>query len=767
MKKQYYLNNLGCANCAAKIEAKLNKQPDFKEALIDFVNKKLIIEYDKDLSEETITGIVTPIITSIEKDVTLTPWEQYKGIKAPADSERKHEHEGCGCSSGHSGQCTHEHNHKHDCSCGHSHKDGDNHNYGHSHSHAHTPDNLSASHENSHIHDSKLDTSKLFLLIAGTAIGYGSLALLPEGLPQIIGALLGYIIIGYEVLCTAVRNIFRGQVFDENFLMSIATVGAICVGDYAEALAVMILYQIGEFLQSMAVDKSRKNLAKAMNIKAEYANLQIGGAIKSVSPEDVSVGDIILVKPSERIPLDGIITEGSSFIDTSSLTGESVPRKAEVDDEILSGCINGSGTLYIRVTKPYNESTVAKVLDLVENATARKSPTENFITKFARIYTPIVVVAALLMAVVPPVVTGTFDFSPWIYKACGFLVVSCPCALVISVPLGFFGGIGCASKNGIIVKGSNYLEALNNVSYAVFDKTGTLTKGTFKVTEISPQGSLTKETFLEYAAAVESFSTHPIAKSITNAYSQTPQVSEVKNYEEIAGHGIRADYKEHDILLGSTKLLDAHNISYPQINAGNGTITHLCVDGSYGGYLIIADEIKEDSRQAVSGLKELGIKTIMLTGDTEGTAKAAADEIGLDAFYAGLLPGDKVDKIEEIIENKNPKEKVLFVGDGINDAPVLARADIGAAMGGVGSDAAIEAADIVLMTDEPSLLKRAVYIARCTRKIVTQNIVLSLGIKAIVLILLAAGMGSMWLAVFADVGVAMIAIVNSLRVLKA
>lgn len=763
MRKQYYLNNLGCANCAAKIEAKLNKQSDFKEALIDFVNKKLIIEYDKDLSEETITGIVTPIITSIEKDVTLTPWEQYKGITAPGDFEKQHEQEECGCGGVHSGQCTHEHSHEHDCSCGHNHE--------HSHSHAHTHDNLSAAHENSHahshIHDSKLDTSKLLLLIAGTAIGYGSLALLPEGLPQIIGALLGYIIIGYEVLYTAVRNIFRGQIFDENFLMSIATVGAICVGDYAEALAVMILYQIGEFLQGMAVDKSRKNLAKAMNIKAEYANLQIDGAIKSVPPEDVSVGDIILVKPSERIPLDGIVTEGTSFIDTSSLTGESVPRKAEVDDEILSGCINGSGSLYIRVTKPYTESTVAKVLDLVENATARKSPTENFITKFARVYTPIVVVAALLMAVVPPVVTGTFDFSPWIYKACGFLVVSCPCALVISVPLGFFGGIGCASKNGIIVKGSNYLEALNNVSYAVFDKTGTLTKGTFKVTEISPQGGLTKDTFLEYAAAVESFSTHPIGKSIINAYSQAPQVSEVKNYEEIAGHGIRADYKEHDILLGSTKLLDAHNISYPQINAGNGTITHLCVDGSYGGYLIIADEIKEDSRQAVSGLKELGIKTIMLTGDTEGTAKAVADEIGLDAFYAGLLPGDKVDKIEEIIENKSPKEKVLFVGDGINDAPVLARADIGAAMGGVGSDAAIEAADIVLMTDEPSLLKRAVYIARCTRKIVTQNIVLSLGIKALVLILLAAGMGSMWLAVFADVGVAMIAIVNSLRVLKA
>lgn len=770
MKKQFYLNNLGCANCAAKMEAKLNKQPDFSEALIDFVNKKLIIQCEPDITEEAILSIAAPIVSSIEKDVTLIPWEQYKGTSSPAASlnhkpEHNHEHEHhdeCCCGHGHE-HGTHEH-HGENC-CGHSHE-GE---HGHSHSHAqvHASQNSSKNHSHQHSHAGRVETSKLLLLIIGTVIGFSSLILLPEGYPQLIGVLLGYLIIGYEVLFTAIRNIFHGEVFDENFLMSIATVGAFCIGEYPEALAVMILYQIGEFLQGMAVDKSRKNLAQAMNIKAEYANLQIGNEIKTVAPEEVSVDDIILVKPSERIPLDGTVTEGTSFIDTSSLTGESVPRKVEAQDDVLSGCINGSGTLYIRVTKPYTESTVAKVLDLVENATARKSPTENFITKFARIYTPIVVAAALLLAIVPPIAAGTFDFSPWIYKACGFLVVSCPCALVISVPLGFFGGIGCASKNGIIVKGSNYLEALNNVSHAVFDKTGTLTKGTFRVTKIAPYEPFAEDTLLEYAAAVESFSTHPIAKSIVKAFKGSPMVSEVKNYEEIAGHGIRAYYKGFEILLGSTKLLDANHISYPSLNAENGTITHMSVDGKYAGYLTIADEIKEDSKEAVSGLNDLGIKTIMLTGDTEDTAKAVADEIGLNTFYASLLPGDKVDKIEKIMEEKNPKDKVLFVGDGINDAPVLARADIGVAMGGVGSDAAIEAADIVLMTDEPSLLKRAVYIAKCTRKIVTENIALSLGIKAVVLALLAVGMGSMWLAVFADVGVAMIAIINSLRVLRA
>lgn len=751
MKRQYYMDELDCANCAAKIETKLNKQPEIKEAIVDFINKKLIVETPDSLEENKLLSLITPLITAIEHDVTLVSWEAHRKPTHKHEDSHMHE-EGC-C-----GSHDHSHSHSETCSCG---------------THEHNSVNTSSVKSSSQKQTKKqsvltgMNLTKLIPIILGTVIGFASLSILPVGRIQLIGLLIGYLILSYEVLFTAIRNIAHGKIFDENFLMSIATIGALIIGDYPEALAVMILYQIGEFFQDMAVDKSRKHLADAMNIKAEFANIKTENGIQTVSPEDVVIGDIILVKPSERVPLDGIVLEGTSFVDTSSLTGESVPRKVGEKDTILSGVINGAGTLYIEVTKPYKDSTVAKILDLVENASARKSPTENFITKFARIYTPIVVILAALLAILPPIIMGTFDFSPWIYKACGFLVVSCPCALVISVPLGFFAGIGCASKNGIIIKGSNYLEALNNVTYAVFDKTGTLTKGSFRVTKVVPSTNYTEELLLENAAAVENFSTHPIAKSIAGAYTKELNLSELKDYEEIAGHGVRAIYKGNEILLGNTKLLDKYKISYQYPKDQNGTITHLSINGNYAGYLLIDDELKEDSKSAISGLKRLGIKTIMLTGDTESTASHVAKELGLDAYYSQLLPGDKVDKIETLLEEAGTKENVLFVGDGINDAPVLARADVGVAMGGVGSDAAIEAADIILMTDEPSLLERAITISRFTRKIVSQNIAFSLGIKALVMLLLAIGMGSMWLAIFADVGVSMIAIVNSIRTLKA
>ncbi len=768
MENKYYLDHLGCANCAAKMEVKLKNQPQINDAVIDFVNKKLIISIKDDMSEEALLALIIPIITGIEKDVAIVCWDTYKGVGSKSHNNVAHsieEHgDACHCG-GHEHKHEISHEHSADCCCGgHEHNRDDNSDCCGGHNH--DEDCGCATNRHSSVSES-LNLSKLLPLVIGSIIGFGSLLLLPDGIPQFIGILIGYLILSFEVLFTAVRNIAHGEVFDENFLMAIATIGAFLIGEYPEALAVMILYQIGEYLQDMAVDKSRKHLTDAMNIKAEYANVRTNDGIKRLAPEEVSIGDIILVKPSERIPLDGIVVEGSSFVDTSSLTGESVPRKISENEEILSGCINGSGTLYIEATKLYKDSTVARILDLVENASARKSPTENFITKFARVYTPIVVIIALLLAILPPIVTGTFDFFPWIYKACGFLVVSCPCALVISVPLGFFGGIGCASRNGIIIKGSNYLEALNGVTYAVFDKTGTLTKGSFRVTDIVPFNGFDKEELLKTAAVVESFSTHPIAKSIAKAYGGALNLSEVKDYEEVAGHGVHAYYNGKEILLGNSKLLDASNISYSAPEKINGTITHLSIDGIYAGYILIADEMKEDSKAAIHGLKKLGIKTIMLTGDTEATAAYVAKELKLDAYYSQLLPGDKVDKIESILSKAKDKEKVLFVGDGINDAPVLARADIGVAMGGVGSDAAIEAADIVLMTDEPSQLERAISIARFTRKIVSENIAFSLGVKVLVMILLAFGFANMWLAIFADVGVAMIAIVNSIRTLRA
>ncbi|WP_442871525.1 heavy metal translocating P-type ATPase [Anaerosporobacter sp.] len=623
----------------------------------------------------------------------------------------------------------------------------------------------------------------MLTLLIGTIIGFIPIVFdIPNPLGLII-LVVGYLILSYEILITSVKNISHGQIFDENFLMFVATLGAFFTKQYPEALAVMLLFQIGELLQDIVVDNSRKQLKSVMNLKPDYANLQTPSGVVTVDPEEVAIGDVIIVKPSERIPLDGEVIEGSSFVDTSSLTGESVPRSASAGDSVLSGSINGSGTLFIKVSKLYSDSTVAKVLDLVENASNRKSSTENFITKFAAIYTPVVVLLALLLAVLPPIFTGSYDFSLWIYRACGFLVVSCPCALVISIPLGFFGGIGCASKHGILVKGSNYLEALNSVETAVFDKTGTLTQGVFEVTTIhvanetalanvlsaeeSNQLQSASNQLLYVTGLAESYSNHPIAKSITDAANINSASNLISNYEEIAGHGIRATFAKQTVFAGSTKLMKKFNIAFDEAPVNTlGSVVYVAINDTFVGYLIISDQVKKDSKQALSTLHELGIQTVMLTGDIKASAEIVGKELGLDTIYSELLPGDKVDKIEELLQMKDKKKNIIFTGDGMNDAPVLARADIGIAMGGVGSDAAIEAADIVIMTDEPSKIADAIKIAKRTRKIVTENIILSLGIKAIVLVLLAIGMGSMWLAIFADVGVALIAIFNSIRALK-
>lgn len=576
---------------------------------------------------------------------------------------------------------------------------------------------------------------------------------------------ISYIIIGKDVIKKAVNNISRGQIFDENFLMSIATLGAFLIGEFPESAAVMIFYQIGEFFQDMAVNKSRKSIKALMDFRPDYANLKVDNEIKKVSPEEVKVEDLIVVKPGEKIPLDGIIIEGSSSLDTSALTGESLPREVKVNDEVLSGSINQEGLLTIKVTQLFGESTVSKILDLVQNASTKKAPTENFITKFARYYTPVIVAIAAFLAVIPPLLIPGESFSSWIYRALIFLVISCPCALVVSIPLGFFGGIGRASKEGILIKGSNYLEALYNIHTIVFDKTGTLTKGVFKVTSIETMGNLSKDELLEYAALAESYSTHPIALSIIQAYGKEIDKSRIKQVDEISGYGLKVIIDGNELLLGNEKLMAKHNIKVDQDS--QGTIVFISVNGNYEGKIIISDEIKKDSLKAIEKLKSLGIKkTVMLTGDNHTTAKTIAQELKIDEFYSQLLPHEKLEKLEKLLKEKSPKEKLAFVGDGINDAPVLARADIGIAMGGLGSDAAIEASDIVLMTDEPSKIATAIKIAKKTHTIIWQNIIFALAIKAFVLILGALGIATMWAAVFADVGVTLIAILNSIRILK-
>ena len=584
-------------------------------------------------------------------------------------------------------------------------------------------------------------------------------------LAELAFLIVAYVILGWDVVWQAVKNITRGQVFDEHFLMSVSTIGAFAIGEYPEAVAVMLFYQVGEFFQSLAVKRSRKSISDLMDIRPDSATVKRNGVLQVVSPESVAVGEIIVVKPGEKIPLDGIVVDGESMLDTKALTGESVPRSIRKGDEALSGCINQSGLLTLKVTKSFGESTVSKITDLVENASARKAPTENFITTFARYYTPVVVGMAAVLAIIPPLVLGG-GWSEWLRRGFVFLIVSCPCALVISIPLTFFGGIGAASKRGVLVKGSNYLEALNKVSVVVFDKTGTLTKGVFEVANIIPAAGYQKEQVLEYAAQAESYSNHPIAKSILATYGKPIDQKQFSGFEEISGHGISIMVQGKKVLAGNSKLMESEKIAYAACDAA-GTKFYVAADGSYVGCILIADEVKPDSKCAIAELKKIGVeKTVMLTGDDERIGKSVADELGLDAYYAQLLPDQKVEKLEMLDKQKRQGSKLAFVGDGINDAPVLARADVGIAMGGLGSDAAIEAADVVLMTDEPSKLVEAIDVAKATKRIVMQNIVIALGIKSVFLVLGALGMAGMWEAVFGDVGVTIIAVLNAMRILK-
>ena len=578
--------------------------------------------------------------------------------------------------------------------------------------------------------------------------------------------IISYLVVGFEILKKAVRNIFRGKVFDENFLMAVATIGAFAIGEFPEAVAVMLFYQVGELFQSYAVDKSRKSIASLMDIRPDYANIEKDGKIEKVDPDEVKIGDIIIVKTGEKIPLDGVIVEGASSLDTMALTGESVPRVVKIEDEVLSGCINKDGLLKIKVTKEFGESTVSKILDLVENASSKKSKSENFITKFAKYYTPTVVIIAVLLAFIPPIILKDFStFSVWLYRALSFLVVSCPCALVISIPLSFFGGIGGASKMGILIKGSNYLEALANTETVVFDKTGTLTEGIFEVQDIYAKG-IEKDELLRIVAHAENYSNHPIAKSVKKAYNKEIDENIIKNPQELSGKGIWAKIDEKDILVGNEKLMVEEEIDFKKCDEV-GTILYVAIDKKYVGYVLIADKIKQDSSKTIRELKTMNIKeTVMLTGDKKEVGEYVAKKLNMDKVYTELLPDGKVEKVEELLKQKSEKGKLVFIGDGINDAPVLTIADIGVAMGGLGSDAAIEAADIVIMTDETSKISKAINLSKKTMRIVHENIIFAIFVKIAVLVLTAFGASTMWEAVFADVGVSVIAIINALRMLN-
>ena len=576
---------------------------------------------------------------------------------------------------------------------------------------------------------------------------------------------ISYLIVGLEILKKAIRNVFRGNVFDENFLMSIATLGALGIGEVHEAVAVMIFYQIGELFQNYAVDKSRKSIASLMDIRPDYANIIKDGKEEKVDPDIIKVGDIIIIKPGEKVPLDGIVIEGTSMLDTKALTGEAIPQKIEIGDEILSGCINKDGLLKIRVTKEYEESTVSKILDLVENASSKKSKSENFITKFARYYTPTVVIISLALAFIPPFIIKSISFSEWMYRALSFLVVSCPCALVISVPLSFFGGIGGASKKGILIKGSNYIEALSKTEAVVFDKTGTLTEGIFEVQKII-SNDVAEEELIEIAAYAEGYSSHPIASSIKLAYGKEIDNTKIIDIKEISGRGILANIEGKNVLIGNEKLMNENNIEFKTIE-DIGTVLYIAIDGKFSGSLIISDKIKKDANKTIKNLKHHGIKeTIILTGDKKEVAERVSEKIGVDKVFYELLPDGKVSKLEELLKNKSQNSKIAFAGDGINDAPVLALADIGIAMGGLGSDSAIEAADVVIITDEPSKIVTAIKLAKKNMRIVKENIIFAITVKVLILILTALGITSMWWAVFADVGVSIIAIINSLRMLS-
>ena len=704
--KKYLLKGLDCPNCSAKIEKEVGELEGVALSEVNLMKQTLTVSMDHNKAASML-DMVTTIVHSHEPDVEVS--EQKADTSVAPDKKEK------------------------------------------------TP---------VYSDDDKKLTIRLISGAVIYAVGMGLTLFGHVSLPVELGVLIvAYIILGWDVVWQAVKNITRGQIFDEHFLMSLSTIGAFAIGEYPEAVAVMLFYQVGEFFQSLAVKRSRKSISDLMDIRPDSATVRRNGELVVVAPETVSIGELIVVKPGEKIPLDGIVTEGESMLDTRALTGESVPRSIRKGEEALSGCVNQSGVLTIKVTKSFGESTVTKIIDLVENASSRKAPTENFITTFARYYTPIVVGMAAILAIIPPVILGG-GWSEWLCRGFVFLIVSCPCALVISIPLTFFGGIGAASKRGVLVKGSNYLEALNKVSVVVFDKTGTLTKGVFKVVDITVEFGFTKEQVLEYAAQAESYSNHPIAKSIQEAFGKTIDQSVLSGYEEISGHGIRVLIGGKRVLAGNSKLMDSEKVSYAACQSA-GTKVYIAVDGRYAGCIVIADEVKDDSQNAIASLKKIGVeKTVMLTGDDEKIGKAVAEQLGLDEYYAQLLPDQKVEKLEYLDQHKTKGSKLAFVGDGINDAPVLARADVGIAMGGLGSDAAIEAADVVLMTDEPSKLVDAIDVAKATKRIVMQNIIIALGIKSVFLILGALGIAGMWEAVFGDVGVTIIAVLNAMRILK-
>lgn len=738
------LSGLTCANCANKIETRVNNLEGVKEANLNFTTSTLIIEGDGSKEEDELIVKAKEIINKLEPEVKVYNKDEVKepirNISSCADGR-------CSIDEDSHNKDSHNH-HAHGDSHGHSHEDGHDHSRGHDHS-----------------HNGPITLKENIPLILGVIIYAIAVVFRNESLLNGVLFVVSYLLIGGKVLTTAIKNIFRGEIFDENFLMTVATLGAFFVGEYPEAVAVMLFYEVGELFQSYAVNRSRKSITSLMDIRADYANVIRSGVEEKVNPETVNIDEEIIVRPGERVPLDGIVIEGTSFIDTSALTGESVPREISINEEILAGCINTNGVLKVKVSKSFKESTVSRILELVENASNKKAPTEKFITKFAKVYTPIVVFLALALAIIPPLVVKDATFNEWIYRASIFLIVSCPCALVVSIPLGLFAGIGGASRKGILVKGGNYLEALKNIDSVVFDKTGTLTKGVFKVTEIN-NVNIEKEELLKVAAIAESNSNHPIAQSIIKEYGRDVTSSEIKDYEEISGHGIKAKIDGIEVLIGNYKLMEKFTIAYNKVDS-IGTIVHVALNKEYKGNIVISDEIKETSKEAISGLREIGVRqSVMLTGDNKAVADKVSGIIGLDKVYSELLPGDKVEKLEEIINNNKSEGKVIFVGDGINDAPVLARADIGVAMGGIGSDAAIEAADVVLMKDDPKALVDAIKVARKTNKVLWQNIILALVVKVLVLGLGALGMANMWEAVIADVGVTVLAVINSTRCLK-
>lgn len=748
-RHEWILEGLDCANCALKIENGVSKIEGVLDCSVNFVTKTLTMTTSSDQKEE--------IFLQTERKVHRLEPHVRMVVKSARGRLREDSRSNAGAVQSDSTE---------DCACGHEHDgegEGHTHEVGQHAAHSHA----------GHTHDHGTDGMRR--MIARLAIGAVVAAIawwLPvEGVGKLALFLLAYIIVGGDVVLQAARSLVRGMAFDEYFLMTLATVGAFAIGEYPEGVAVMFFYQIGELFQGIAVNRSRKSISDLMDIRPDYANLKTAESVRRVSPEDVRIGDLIVIKPGEKIPLDGKVIDGKSHVDTSALTGESVPRTVEPGSSVLSGFINTNGLLTVEVSKEFSESAVSKILELVQNASAKKAPTEKFITKFSRYYTPVVVIVALLLAVVPPLVVPGAQFADWIYRALVFLVISCPCALVVSIPLGFFGGIGAASRSGILIKGGNYLEALNHVKYAVFDKTGTLTKGVFRVTGIYPAGDYTNETLLETAALAELHSTHPIAASLRESYGKELRADRVQQYSEISGHGIQAQIDGRLVSAGNAKLMEREHVAFNAAQqAGTldeGTVVHVAVDGTYAGCILISDEVKEDAAQTVASLKKLGVvKTIMLTGDNRTVAEAVGRQLGLDEVQAELLPQHKAEAIEQLSASKKTSDKILFVGDGINDTPVLALADVGVAMGGLGSDAAIEAADIVIMNDEPSRLVTAIHIAKRTRRIVWQNIIFALGVKAVFLTLGAFGIATMWEAVFSDVGVTLLAVLNVMRVLK-